>query len=242
MEPSPAENYQRIQRHVIEIATKWGRNPAEIELIAVSKGVAWAEVNGVYRQGCRHFGENRLQEALPKIEEAPDDVQWHLIGRLQTNKVKKAIGQFACIHAVDTPELAHKISQYSVEASCVTSILLQVNTSGEETKQGLDPKGWESAFRALLELPALHIQGLMTMAPLTEDVERIRQTFRSLRLFRNYLIKQYGEAVTLPHLSMGMSHDYPIAIAEGATLLRIGSAIFDPLSMVELFGDGMVGG
>lgn len=198
--------------------------PPKVTLVAVSKGFSWENVKPAYDAGCRNFGENRIQEALPKIEEAPKDIQWHFIGPLQLNKVRKAIGRFVLIHSVDDPKLAKKISECSLEVNLVTSILLQVNTSGEESKQGLSPTEWREAFKEVKDLPGISIRGLMTIAPLTEDKERIRSCFADLRLFRDELVDDYK--ISLPDLSMGMSHDYHLAIEEGATLLRIGSQIF----------------
>lgn len=194
--------------------------PSSITVIAVSKQRSLAEIDEVYSQGCRNFGENRIPEVLEKISQAPSDINWHFIGPLQKNKVNKAIGHFALIHSVDTPELAEKIDHTSFEKEVKTSILLQVNTSGEMSKQGLNPEEWRTHLEKVFLLKNIEVKGLMTMAPLTEDLEWIRRTFRALRKF--------GEELKLPLLSMGMSHDYEIAIEEGANLLRIGTAIFIP--------------
>ncbi|MBA3958663.1 MAG: YggS family pyridoxal phosphate-dependent enzyme [Parachlamydiaceae bacterium] len=200
--------------------------PSHIQLVAVSKGHPIESILSVYQTGCRDFGENRIQEALEKQTKMPSDIRWHMIGTLQLNKVRKAIGKFTLIHSVDTPELAQKISSCSLEQNLKTAILLQVNTSGELSKHGLSVEQWRKAFASVLALPGVHIEGLMTIAPLVEDKETIRRCFASLREFRDELEKQYK--ISLPKLSMGMSHDYQIAIQEGATLLRIGSAIFKP--------------
>ena len=189
-----------------------------VEVIAVSKQRTIAEIEAVYAEGCRNFGENRIPEVLEKIPSLPKDIQWHFIGALQKNKVNKAIGRFALIHSVDTPELAKKIAQSSEVANVTTRILLQVNTSGEASKQGLNPESWRPHLETLFNLKHVEIQGLMTMAPLTDDIALIRKTFRSLR--------EFGNELKLPLLSMGMSHDYEIALEEGANLLRIGTAIF----------------
>lgn len=211
-------NYSHILDEISETAMACGRAPKEITLIAVSKGYPWDVVEPAYASGCRDFGESRLQEALPKIDLAPADIRWHLIGTLQKNKVAKAIGIFSLIHSVDTPELATKISQCSEERGVITPILLQVNTSGETTKHGLSQEQWQPHLEALFQLPSIRIEGLMTMAPFVEDEKAIRNCFALLRKMRDKL--------NLQHLSMGMSHDYRIAIEEGATLLRIGTAIF----------------
>lgn len=190
----------------------------EVTVVAVSKQRSLEDILQVYRAGCRDFGENRVPEALEKIEKAPQDIRWHFIGMLQRKKVPKVIGKFALIHSVDSPELAKKISLCSADRGAETSLLLQVNTSGEKTKHGFSPQELQKMFPQLLELPNIAIKGLMTMAPLTDDKEQIQSCFSQLRLLR--------DEFQLHHLSMGMSHDYPIAITEGATLVRIGTAIF----------------
>ncbi len=220
------DNYKRLNEEIVETALACNRKPEEIRLVAVSKGISWPDIASIYHEGCRDFGENRLQEALPKIEEAPRDCRWHFVGSLQKNKVKKALGHFVLIHSVDSLELAKKISELSVENSYRTAILLQVNTSGEKSKHGMTPPDCFWDFRTLVALPNLEIQGLMTMAPFVEDEDVIRYTFESLRLLRDQLIAEYRPANGLPHLSMGMSHDFKWAIAEGATILRIGARIW----------------
>lgn len=187
-------------------------------MIAVSKTYSVDAVREVYGAGCRDFGESRVQEALPKIELGASDLRWHLIGTLQANKVRKVVGKFCLIHAVDSLELARKISSCSQEMGIESQVLLQVNTSGETSKRGLSAGQWEPHLNEVMALPNLQVEGLMTMAPLTEDEQVVRECFRRLRQFRDQL--------RLRHLSMGMSHDYPIAIEEGATLLRIGTVIF----------------
>lgn len=200
----------------LSILEKVGRQ--DITVIAVSKQRSIEEIKIAYDLGCRDFGENRIPEALEKMAVLPQDINWHFIGALQKNKVNKAIGHFTLIHSVDTPELAEKIAKSSEAANLTTSILLQVNTSGEASKQGLNPEAWRPHLESLFSLKNIEIKGLMTMAPLTEDTAIIRKTFHSLREFRDEL--------KLPLLSMGMSHDYEIALEEGANLLRIGTAIF----------------
>lgn len=203
--------YREMKDAVAKAALECGRSPENILLLAVSKGCSLEEILAAYKDGCRDFGESRVQEALEKIENAPKDINWHLIGSLQTNKVKKAIGKFKLIHSVDSYELAEKISNASIKIP----ILLQVNTSGESTKHGLSPQeNLEKFFR----LPGVSVEGLMTMAPFVENEAVIRDCFVKLRNLRD----QYG----LKHLSMGMSHDWRIAIEEGATILRIGTNIF----------------
>lgn len=220
------ERYSWIKAKIAELACACGRNPEEITLVAVSKTFAADHILSAYKSGCRDFGENKVQEALEKIEALPDEMRWHMIGTLQKNKVRKAIGKFSLIHGVDNLELAEKIAICSGEAGLCTRLLLQVNISGEETKHGLNANEWRDSFERVLKLKNISLEGLMTIAPLAHDSAIVRNCFRNLREFRDELQTIAGERALLRHLSMGMSNDYPIAIQEGATLLRIGSAIF----------------
>ncbi|MFQ5728900.1 MAG: YggS family pyridoxal phosphate-dependent enzyme [Waddliaceae bacterium] len=221
-----AENFRQIQREIEDIAKKCGRDPAEITLVAVTKGHSLEHVMPAYEAGCRDFGENRVQEGLSKISHAPQDLRWHLIGTLQKNKVRKVIGTFVLIHSVDSLDLAKKLSECSQEKGIVTPILLQANTSGEKAKHGLQPEEWKNNFEKVLRLPGILVKGLMTMAPLENDEGVIRRCFSNVRELREDLQKIAGEGIKMAHLSMGMTHDYSIAIEEGATILRIGTAIF----------------
>lgn len=184
---------------------------ARAQIVAVSKTHPWPEVAWLYEAGCHDFGENKVQEALLKKEQAPRDVRWHLIGTLQKNKVAKAIDNFALIHSVDSLELAQKIASYQKRVP----ILLQVNLNH---RHGFLPDELRRLFPVLKELHPLQIEGLMTLAPDTDDRAAIRTCFRSLRLLRDEL--------QLKELSMGMTNDYPIALDEGATILRLGSLFF----------------
>lgn len=223
---SVAEHYLKLLHTIHDTAIKYGRNPSDISLIAVTKGHPLEHVMPAYHAGCRDFGENRVQEALSKIPNAPKDLRWHLIGTLQKNKVCKVIGKFVLIHSVDTLELAQKISKCSQEQQIITPILLQTNTTGETTKHGLTPEQWKHVFENMLALPNINIQGLMTMASFVDDEKVTRKCFSRLRMLQDELQGLAGERAHLKDLSMGMTHDYPQAIAEGATLLRIGTAIF----------------
>lgn len=222
---NPEKRYISLQHEVAQIAKRCGRNPGDIAVVGVTKGYAWDKIRDVYDQGCRDFGESRVQEVFKKQAEAPEDIRWHFIGTLQKNKVKDVIGKFVLIHSVDSPELAKLISNRSMHAHVVTDVLLEVNTSGELSKHGLHPEEWKNHIEEVSQLPGIRVNGLMTMAPLTDDEGRIRYCFELLRLFRDEL---KGVLLEHPihHLSMGMSQDYPIAIAEGATLLRIGTKLF----------------
>ena len=219
-------NYRKVLKAVQEKAEACGRDPEEITLVAVSKYYPAPSMEAVYQEGQRDFGEGRIQEAIEKIRLLPEDCRWHLVGSLQSNKVGKAVSLFHLIHSVDTPALARKISQVSKSLGMTASILLQVNTSGEKAKHGLSPEAWEQSLQEVSQLPNLRIEGLMTMAPLTNDEGIIRRCFRTLRQLRSKWRPQMKDPSSFKHLSMGMSNDYLIAIEEGATLLRIGSAIF----------------
>lgn len=198
-----------------------------VTLVAVSKGRSVTEMLKVYAAGVRDFGENRVQEAFEKMEQMPADVRWHFIGKLQSNKISKVIGRFVLIHSVDSAELARKISRSSLQRGLRTPILLEANTSGETSKSGLRPEEWEAVFPVLLDLEGIEVKGLMTMAPLTDNASIIRDSFAKLRQLRDRLQSRGGKEVDLSTLSMGMSSDHVIAIEEGATLVRIGTAIFD---------------
>jgi pyridoxal phosphate enzyme (YggS family) len=199
------------------------RDPKEVTVVAVSKGISLEQLLLAYEAGCRDFGENRIPEALEKIEHSPDSIRWHFIGTLQKNKVRKGVGRFCLIHSVDSVELAKKISEVSVELKLLTQVLLQVNTSKESSKHGLSPKEWKESYLQIASLRGIKVMGLMTLAPLTEDVAWIRSCFRELRSLRDTL-ETMGKK--LPFLSMGMSQDWEIALEEGATHLRVGTAIF----------------
>lgn len=220
------EAYRSVKDHVHALARQCGRNPDDISLIAVSKTRSIEEMMPIYQAGCRDFGESRVQESLEKIPLMPQDIRWHLIGSLQANKIKKVIGHFALIHSVDSIELAKKISEYSIDAHVITAILLQVNTSGEGTKHGFSPEAFIQQIREVFALEGIEVRGLMTMAPLTKDTNVIWQCFSLLRHLRDEVRRWDGVPDSFNDLSMGMSHDYPIAVEEGATLLRIGSALF----------------
>ncbi len=213
-----SERLKKLNDQIAEACHRLSRNPADITLIAVTKYANLETIREAYGFGLRTFGESRIPAALDKLARLPSDIAWHFIGHLQSNKVGKAIGRFSLIHSVDSCELAQKISLASIQNSCTTPILLQVNTSGEPSKQGFTSDTCRRHFLDLSRLPGISIDGLMTMAPLTDDTNVIRACFSHLRILRDDL--------KLRHLSMGMSHDFPIAIEEGATLLRIGSALF----------------
>ncbi|HEV8053035.1 MAG TPA: YggS family pyridoxal phosphate-dependent enzyme [Parachlamydiaceae bacterium] len=219
-------NYQKVCEEITAATIQCGRDPASVTLIAVTKQVDWPKASILYDQGQRNFGENRIEEVITKKTLAPSDCQFHFIGNLQKNKVRKVVGEFALIHSIDSFDLAEKLSAISQEKGIVTSILLQANTSGESSKNGYNLEEWKQCFEQVLTLQGVSVKGLMTMAPLIDDVEIIRECFRDLRKLRDELQLIAGARANLSVLSMGMSHDFKIAIEEGATMVRIGTALF----------------
>ena len=202
-----------------------GRPAGSVQLLAVSKTFPVEDIMQAYNDGQRDFGENRLQEAMGKMPAMPADCTWHLIGPLQRNKVRKALEQgFSLIEAVDSLTLAECISRIAGELGTTARILLEVNVDAEESKHGFTPQGIVEAWAALTALPHLDIRGLMCIPAPTEDPEGARPAFASLRALAERLRAQ--GPLPLPELSMGMSHDFPVAVEEGATIVRVGSAIF----------------
>jgi pyridoxal phosphate enzyme (YggS family) len=219
-----SENLAAIQARIKTVAEKHGRKAGEVRLVAVSKTNPPEAIREVFEAGQRAFGESRVQEALPKLDALPPEIEWHFIGHLQTNKIRKVVGRFALFHGVDNQNLALQMNRIAGELGVTANVLLEVNVSGEESKFGFDPKTLPAALEVLLPLPFLRIQGLMTMAPYSDDPETARPYFTKLRELRDRLAAETGNP--LRELSMGMSGDFEQGIAEGATIVRVGSAIF----------------
>jgi pyridoxal phosphate enzyme (YggS family) len=219
-----AENLEFIRQRIAAAAERNGRSAKEVKLVAVSKTYPPEVVHEAVEAGQQCFGENRVQDALPKIDALPPDLEWHLIGHLQTNKVRKVIGRFALFHGVDNTALALQMNRIAGEFGVTASILLEVNVSGEESKFGFTPSALQAALEELLPLPHLRVEGLMTMAPYSENPDCARPVFEGLRKLRDALSVASGHP--LKELSMGMSGDFEQGIEEGATIVRIGSAIF----------------
>lgn len=223
------DNLTQVRARIVVAAQRAGRDPKDVTLVAVSKTKPISAIEAAYHAGQRDFGENRLEELWPKVEAAQTlglhDIRWHLIGTIQGRKTAQAVGPFALIHSVDRKKIAQRLSRDADAAHCVLSILLEVNVSGEESKHGFTPTELLATAGNLLALPGLRIEGLMTMAPLVEDAEAARPVFRRLRELRTALCERYP-ASHWQQLSMGMTNDFAVAIEEGATLVRIGSAIF----------------
>ena len=214
----------KVVKCVEAACAKAGRNSNEVTLVAVSKTVDVARIKAAYDLGCRDFGESRLQEAEQKIAHMPFDVVWHFIGRIQRNKVRKILAIFPILHAVDSLKLAAYIDDIAAESSMRPRIFLQVNLTGESTKGGFAESQLRSEMRTILELKHLDVIGLMCIPENGEDPEIARAPFRDLKNLKADLEKIHD--VELPFLSMGMSNDYEIAIEEGSTHIRVGSAIF----------------
>lgn len=222
-----ATNLHRVQEQIAEAAQRVGRSSEEITLVAISKTRPLSMVKIAYDMGIRNFGENRVQEALTKIEAfRPSDVHWHLVGHLQTNKVGKVASQFDLIHSVDSLHLAEALNRVMIRHSGLRQpVLLQVNISGESSKEGVSPADTIDLACQVAALPGLEIQGLMTIAPLVDHAEKVRPIFQGLRELRDHLRDAMPQC-SWQHLSMGMTDDYQVAIEEGATIVRIGRAIF----------------
>lgn len=211
-------NIRDLERRIVEAAERVDRSPAEITLVVVTKTIEPSLIQQAFEAGIRHFGENRVQEASRKIEQLSNLEPlpaWHMVGHLQTNKASTATELFHMIQSVDSIRLAEALSRHTQHN---ISTLLQVNISGEASKSGFSPSEVSSAAEQIAGLPYLEIKGLMTIAPLTDNPEEVRPVFRQLRLLR--------DSLGLEHLSMGMTDDFEVAIEEGATIVRIGRAVF----------------
>jgi pyridoxal phosphate enzyme (YggS family) len=218
------ENLDRVKHQIEHAALAAGREPQSIRLLAVSKTRSAEEVRSLFDAGLDCFGENRVQELLEKSEELPAAIEWHLIGHLQKNKVRQAVRAATWIHSVDSVQLLERISKIAEEENIRPKILLQINVSGEKSKFGLPPEKATPALKTALELPNVDVRGLMTMAPFDADDATLHTIFCELRKLRDTLQSRFH--TPLPELSMGMSSDYHIAITEGATIVRIGTALF----------------
>lgn len=234
------QNLQTVRNTIARAAEKSGRDPSLVKLVCVTKTVGIQEIQELFRLGERLMAENRVQEARKKIALIPSlEVEWHLIGHLQTNKVKQALDLFRYFHSVDSLRLAQELSRRASMLGIKVPFLIEVNVSGEDSKYGVSietPEGEAQKEEPVLgvydlvaevvQLPGLDLQGLMTMAPLVDDPETVRPVFRRLRQIRDEINDRRLTPSPLRELSMGMSNDYPVAIEEGATFVRIGSALF----------------
>ena len=230
-------NLQSVQERIAAAAARAGRDPAEISLVAVTKTQSPTIIRAAFHLGLRHFGENRVEEAETKVSELPEDIAWHMIGHIQSRKAKRVAPIFEMVHSVDSVKLARRLDRASGGRPHPLPILLECNVSGEEAKYGFKADRWEqddaqrrallSDVEQVLTLPNLQVQGLMTMAPIVLDPEQARPVFIRLRQLRDELAVAFDQA-DWRHLSMGMTDDFEVAIEEGATLVRVGRAIFAP--------------
>lgn len=224
-----ARRWQAVRERVAAAARRVGRDPAEVTVVAVSKTVPADVLRLAHAAGIRDLGENRAQELRAKRAALADlDLRWHFVGRLQTNKVKDVVGEVALIHSLDRWALAEALDRRARARGVRQPCLVQVNVSGEATKAGLPPGEVADFLRRVAALPGIQVLGLMTIAPAVEDPEQARGTFRALRELAAALRREAPPGVELRHLSMGMSGDFEVAVEEGATLVRIGTAIFGP--------------
>lgn len=224
--PQIAENLEKVREKINAAAQRAGRNSAEIKLVAVTKTVDVPQIEEAITAGITAIGENRVQEVRKKYPEVTLPVEWHLIGHLQTNKVKYIIDKVDLIHSLDRFSLAEEISKRAQQAGRIMPVLVQVNVAEEESKFGLKVEETEDFIRQVSQLEGISIQGLMTIAPYVEDPEEVRPVFRKLKELSEEIQGKALPKVEMKYLSMGMSNDYEVAIEEGANLIRIGTAIF----------------
>jgi len=217
-------NLEKVHHLIDAAASRAGRAPEEVTLLAVSKTWPAEVVRLAVDAGQTRFGENKVQEGEAKAPVLPSFLEWHHIGNLQKNKVRKALAVFGTIHGVDSLDLARQIDRIAAEEGLEPAVYLQVNLAREASKSGFAAEDLRRDFEAILELPRLRILGLMIIPPFTPEAEDSRPAFTALRAFRDELTREFG--IPLPGLSMGMSHDFAVAIEEGATIVRVGSAIF----------------
>jgi PLP dependent protein len=221
---SVAENLERVREQIAGAAAKIGRAVDEIELVAITKTHPADKVREAIEAGQTLFGESRVQEARAKIPKLPSNLQWHFVGHLQKNKIRHALPLFELFHGVDSLTLAQDMNRIANEEGMHPRVLLEVNVAGEGSKFGFKPETVRAEMESLLALPRLSIEGLMCIPPLAEEAEASRAFFVQLRESRDALEKEFD--LKLPQLSMGMTSDFPVAVEEGATLVRVGTALF----------------
>ena len=221
---SVAENLKRVREQIMDVALKAGRSADEIELVAITKAHPAEQVREAIDAGQTIFGESRVQEARVKIPELPSNIRWHFVGHLQKNKIRHALPLFELIHSVDSIPLAQDVNRIAEQDGLHPRVLLEVNVAGEGSKFGFFPDKLRAEMEELLALPRLSVLGLMTIPPIAEEAEASRKYFVQLRELRDRLQTEFD--VDLAQLSMGMTQDYTVAVEEGATLVRVGTAIF----------------
>ena len=220
------ENLKKVEENIAAACRKAGRDRSEVTLIAVSKTKPADMLQTVYDQNIREFGENTVQEMCEKMEVLPKDIHWHMIGHLQTNKVKYIVGKTALIHSVDSLHLAKEIEKQATKNNVIVPILIEVNIAEEESKFGIHREETIALVREIAQMEHVHIRGLMTIAPYVENPEDNRPYFREIRQLSVDIKQENIDNVNMDVLSMGMTGDYMVAIEEGATIVRVGTGIF----------------
>jgi pyridoxal phosphate enzyme (YggS family) len=228
---SVAENVESVREQIAQAVAKAGRTAGDIELVAITKTHPAEKVRETIEAGQTLFGESRVQEARAKIPELPSNVRWHFVGHLQKNKIRHALQLFELFHSVDSLALAQEMNRIAADEGMHPRVLLEVNVAGEGSKFGFAPERLRAEIESLLALQRLSILGLMTIPPLADKAEPSRRYFVQLRELRDRLQMEFH--VDLPQLSMGMTQDFPIAVEEGATLVRVGTAIFGERSKLK---------
>lgn len=221
-----AENIADVRSRIAAACQRSGRSPDTVQLIAVTKTIAPEQIQLAVNAGARVLGENRVQEVLQKYEVIGPDVQWHLIGHLQTNKVRQIIDRVALIHSLDSLHLAHELQKRASQRGRPVEVLIEVNVGEEASKFGLSIEEVPDFLRSLREMDFIRVRGLMTVAPFLEDPEDVRIVFRRLKKLFDEMKALDLPNVRMEHLSMGMTHDFEVAIEEGATMVRVGTGIF----------------
>jgi PLP dependent protein len=221
---SIAENLERVRGQITQATGKAGRTEDNVELVAITKTHPAEKAREAVEAGHTLFGESRVQEARAKIPELPSNLRWHFVGHLQKNKIRHALPLFELFHGVDSLALAQEMNRIAAEEGGHPRVLLEVNVAGEGSKFGFTAETLRTKMEPLLELPRLSIEGLMCVPPLADEAELSRKYFVQLRELRDSMEEEFE--VKLPHLSMGMTQDFWIAVEEGATLVRVGTAIF----------------
>jgi pyridoxal phosphate enzyme (YggS family) len=219
-------NVKNVHERIAKAAEKAGRSEDEILVVAVSKMQPLEKIYQAYHAGIKHFGENKVQDLVLKMSESNLDLNWHFVGHLQSNKINKVIGSVEMIQSVDSVPLLEKMSKNSEERKITSSVLLQVNTSGEDSKFGFEVDTVSLACETVEKLSNIEIQGLMTIGPFTNDTSLVARSFISLRHLSEELNKYSSDRIKMKYLSMGMTGDFELAIQEGSNLVRIGTAIF----------------
>ena len=219
-------NLKEVRKNINEACARSHRNPSEVTLIAVGKTKPVSMLQAVYDCSQRHFGENKVQEMCEKMEVLPEDIKWHMIGHLQTNKVKYIVGKTELIHSVDSLRLAEEIEKQAAKKDVIADILGEVNIANEESKFGIQKEETISLIRQIAGFSHVRVRGLMTIAPYVENPEENRIYFRGIRQLSVDIENENIDNVDMKVLSMGMTGDYQVAIEEGATLVRVGTGIF----------------